>query len=278
MNLRLLTPDDRALARALWQICFDDPPAFVDWFFAHRFRPEWSVGAFDGDTLVTAIHGLPMKLSLQQGSVLALMTSGVGTLPRERGKGHMFRAMGFLQECARERGIRALFNHPQRPGAYAHLGFRPSTFSKYWAGEGTFFAGEIAPFSEEAAFSVYQRAASRYAGFVLRDREAFRLKMSDYGSDGAKGFLLMEAGEAVGYCVYFEKEDVYAEEVLSLTAYGPVLGELSRRAKGRKVAAKLPPDAEAAGEIRVQNVMLADEDIRRALEEGDKPRFCVDEY
>lgn len=278
MNYRPLTEGDRDQAKALWQTCFDDPPAFVDWFFENRYRPEWSAGAFDGDRLVSVIHGWPMDLSLGGASFSALMTSGVATLPREWGKGYMHRTMTFLRDQARERGVCALFNHPQRPGAYARLGFRPSTCTRYWQGDETFSAGKIVPFSEEEAFSIYRRIAEKYDGFVLRDRDAFHLKMEDYRADGAKGFMLEQGGQAIGYAVCFDKADVFGEEVLSLGAYGPLLHELSRLANGREVGAKLPPDVEAAGEMRVQNVMLADEDIWAALETSGAPRFCVDEY
>ncbi len=278
MIARLLTWEDREQAKDLWQICFDDPTPFVDWFFSNRYTPQWSAGLFDEDRLISVVHGTPMELSLGAGSFCALMTSGVATVPSERGKGYMYAAMRFLQAEAEKRGVKALFNHPQRRGAYAHLGFSPSTFTKYWRGEGAFAPGRIGPFSEEKAFRVYGAVSDRYTGFVRRDRDAFRLKMADYASDGAKGFLLEQAGETVGYCVYFEKDGVYGEEVLSLGEYGPMLHELQRIAGGRETGAKLPPDAHGPGEIRAQNVMLATDDVWRAVKAAVHPCFCVDEY
>jgi len=278
MIIRLLKEEDRKQAKALWQSIFDDPPSFVEWYFEHRYLPQWSVGAFEGNELICVIHGTPMALSAGDSSFPALMTSGVATVPRERGKGRMYETMRYLQAYADAQGIYALFNHPERPGAYAHLGFRPSTFTKYWAGEGAFAPGDIVPFSEEQAFRVYSTIAHRYTGFVRRDRAAFRLKMAEYASDGAQGFLLRQAGETVGYCVYFEKEKVYAEEVLSLGQYGPLLHELQRIAGAKPVAAKLPPDVDEVGEIRPQNVMLAPESIWQAMNDISRPCFCVDEF
>ena len=278
MIIRLLKEEDRKQAKALWQSTFDDPPSFVDWYFAHRYLPQWSAGAFEGDELICVIHGTPMALSAGDSSFLALMTSGVATVPRERGKGRMYETMLYLQAYAETKGIHALFNHPERPGAYAHLGFRPSTLTKYWTGEGTFAPGEIVPFSEEQAFRVYSSIADRYTGFVRRDRAAFRSKMAEYASDGAQGFLLQKAGETVGYCVYFDKDGVQGEEVLSLEGYGPVLHELQRIAGTRPVVAKLPPDANAAGEVRPQNVMLASDEIWQTMHHQTLPCFCVDEY
>ncbi len=278
MKIRCLTEGDKEQARILWQKTFDDPPGFVNWFFENRYMPEWSAGVFEGEDLISVVHGTPMRLSLGRSAFEAVMTSGVATVPRERGKGHMYAAMRFLQAEAQKRGVDALFNHLQRPGAYEHLGFRPSTYTRYWRGGGRLQPGRIVPFSEEKAFAVYTAAASRFAAFECRDREAFRLKMADYASDGANGFLLEEAEETVGYCVYFDKEYVYGEEVLSLAGYGPLLWELKRLADGREVCAKLPPDADAAGEIRPQNVMLAPDEIWEAMASCALPCFCVDEY
>ena len=109
MNVRLLTPEDTHQAKSLWQMAFDDPPAFVDWFFAHRYLPQWSAGVFDGEKLISAIHGMPMQLTGTDGYFSALMTSGVATLPQERGKGYMYAAMRYLQAYAQEQGIRALY-------------------------------------------------------------------------------------------------------------------------------------------------------------------------
>ena len=279
MTIRLLNDNDRAQAKALWQSTFDDPPAFVDWFFENRFLPSWSVGVFDEDRPISIVHGAPMELSLGPGaSFSALMTSGVATVPQERGRGHMYAAMRFLEDHARQQGIHALFNHPQQPGTYAHLGFRPSTYTRYWNGEGAYASGTIVPFSEEEAFQVYSAIADRYAGFVRRDRASFHLKMADYASAEAKGFLMQEAGEIVGYCIYFDTEEVVGEEVLSLTEYGPILHELKRIAGSKNVSAKLPPDVDAAGEIRPQNVMLASEEIWQTLQKSGRTCFCVDEY
>ena len=278
MNIRLLTADDRPQAKDLWRRTFEDPPAFVDWFFENRYTPQWSAGVFEGGRLISVVHGTPMELSLGKGSFSALMTSGVATVPQARGRGYMHDVMRFLQAHAERRGIRALFCHPQRAGAYAHLGFRPSTYTKYWQGGGESPSCQIVPFSEEKAFQIYSAMAGRYSAFVRRDRGAFHLKMSDYASDGAKAFMTTEAGEAVGYCVYFEKEEIYAEEVLCLGEYGPILHELKRIASERNLSAKLPPDADAPGEIRPQNVMLAPEDIWEALRRAGRPCFCVDEY
>ena len=278
MIIRLLKEEDRKQAKALWQSIFDDPQPFVDWYFDNRYLPQWSAGAFEEDELISVIHGTPMTLSAGDSSCLALMTSGVATVPRERGKGRMYETMRFLQKHAESQGIHALFNHPERPGAYAHLGFRPSTFTKYWQGEGTFAPGEIVPFSEEQAFRVYSSIADRYTGFVRRDRDAFHRKMAEYASDGTQGFLLRQAGETVGYCVYFDNDGVQGEEVLSLRGYDPLLHELQRIAGTRPVAAKLPPDADAAGEVRPQNVMLAPDEIWQTMRQQAHPCFCVDEF
>ena len=67
MTIRLLTEADREQARGLWQSTFDDPPAFVDWFFENRYLPEWSAGVFRDEEMISVVHGAPMSLSLEIG-------------------------------------------------------------------------------------------------------------------------------------------------------------------------------------------------------------------
>ena len=277
MTIRLLTRSDLSQARALWETAFDDPPAFVDWFFENRYLPAWSVGVFDGNKLISAIHGTPMDLSLGDGSFTALMTSGFRIQLPAHALGARFRRD--RQNWLADR----LDMAADIPEPRTFCLFRPYCQKNRLADaeqlvEERSAPGEIIPFDEGEAFEVYAAMADRYTGFVRRDRDAFRLKMADYAADDAGAFLLREAGKTVGYCVYFAKEEVYGEEVLSLTDYGPLLHELRRIAGDRPASAKLPPDADAPGEVRPQNVMLAPDDIWRAMEASGKPCFCVDEY
>lgn len=278
MNLRLLQERDREQAIALWRVCFpEDSDGFVEWFFQNRFAPDWAAGLFAGERLLSVIHGKPMRLLIRGRAEAALMVSGVGTLPECRGQGCMRETMLFLKEKAGERGIRILFNHPQKPGAYRRLGFVNATDTLYWQGQGSYKAGEISAFNEDSAYAVYQRAMVRYSGSVIRSRAEFALKMADYDSDGGRGFMALDKGEPVGYAVYFSNAGVYGEEVLSLGSYEPILFRLKELAGNLPAKAKLPPDAAAEGEIRPQNVMLAPKSVLDNLRSG-APRFCVDEY
>ncbi len=61
----------------------------------------------------------------------------------------------------------------------------------------------------------YARFARRYSGIISRSLPDMRLKLADYASDSAKALGVFEGTSLRGYCVYFDRETVYAEEVIA---------------------------------------------------------------
>ena len=281
MQRRLLTCEDKGQAQLLWHIEFpEDSECFVRWFFDKRFLPAWSAGTFCGDTLISVIHGTPMMLRGQAKSFPALMTSGVATLPGYEGRGIMHDTMLFLREKAAKQGIDALFNHPQRKGAYAHLGFRPCTDTLYYKGDG----GELLPrgytwasFDLEAAFTLYKQVMSIYRGSRVRTKSDFVLLLEDIACDGGIARLLLKNGSPEGYCLFgINETGLYAQEVLCLDkeVYAPLL----RALPGKHITAKLPPDIPLPGERLPQNVLLASERLWAALAYIPGQCYCLEEY
>ena len=286
MILRLLSKADIPAAKRLWHTCFpEDSEAFLDWFFVSGRRPELSAGCFEGDRLLSAMHGSVMPLTQGDTTVPALMVSGVATEPAERGKGLMHRTMLYLKEKAAERGIHVLFNHPQDPNAYKRLGYLPCTDTLYFEESAAFCAradGEPlrqVPFYEKTALGIYTQLSKRYNAFSTRDANEFSQRVRELTLDGGEALLFYEGDSPAAYCLYHKEGSLtVADEILSLAGYAPVLKAVCGVTDCERIRAKLPPDTPLPGERRVQNIMLADPAAYAAFAYGKACCYAVDEY
>ena len=110
--VRAMEPGDLAAVRALWEARFGDSPAFVDWYFTERFSPGTSACLVADGRLVSAIQGYPMRLSIRDRIVPALMVSGVSTAQGYERRGYMHRVMHYILQLARQKGCPLVFHKP----------------------------------------------------------------------------------------------------------------------------------------------------------------------
>ena len=81
MAIRPLTPPDMGQARALWEACFEDLPAFLDWYFQTRFQPADGLGIFQDGQLVCDLHLSPRRIKLRQQSFPSAYLIALATDP-----------------------------------------------------------------------------------------------------------------------------------------------------------------------------------------------------
>lgn len=65
MKIRPLNQADLIQARQLWEACFHDHPAFLDWYFQTRFQPEDGLGIFQGQRLLCDLHLAPRQIKIR---------------------------------------------------------------------------------------------------------------------------------------------------------------------------------------------------------------------
>ncbi len=105
-ELRILTKKDMDAARRIYTICFpNDEEAFVNYYFQKRTRPNWILGAFEGESLIGTVHMLPQTARFFGTEKSVCLIAGVATLPGERGKGVAGSMLNAAFTIMRERGF-----------------------------------------------------------------------------------------------------------------------------------------------------------------------------
>ncbi len=252
---------DRDELISLWNICFDDTPEFVEFFFSKRYVPENIVCVEYKGHIIAAMHSLPVLLKIRGSDVPSTIISGVGTHPDHRGKGLMRRMFDFFIPVLRSRGIWIMTYHPVDFDIYRSMGHLstseyilcsfPKLSSKYFPVNGLPpSVGHLNELSEpelREMYSIYTETTFRYSGMVARTYYHFKLKILDYISSGARYVCVHEQDTLKGYCIYFQSDDkLLAEEMISstMTEARAITDFIRSLSDGIRTDLKLPPDAD----------------------------------
>lgn len=250
MTVRMLSRSDRAAAQAVWQEIFEESPAFTEWYFAHRFHPEHSFGAFAGDRLIAMALGRPTVIRVKGDDLPALLVAGVSTLPEYRKQGLMHRLMTLLIAHAKDQGFACCYLHPVTESLYASLGFKNGTDALIVHSDET---RTHKPFDLSEGFDannmlfIYHEMQKTHDGTELRDEEELNLVFGDYAIDGAKVMIAFANHQPVGYIICCDDGFVYELMAFNPSAYAFLLDEAAKRA-GKEIKAIAPVDCGIEGE------------------------------
>ena len=123
MITRRLQKKDLLQSKELWQESFDDKPAFVDWYFRRRFRPEDGIGVFSGSLLLSHLHLAPYRIRLRGRTFLSAYLIGLATRKQYRRQGLAKKLLTFTLRFLRENGVFFTFLMPFQIPFYTHLGW-----------------------------------------------------------------------------------------------------------------------------------------------------------
>lgn len=266
---------DRDELISLWNICFDDTPEFVEFFFSKRYVPQNIVCVEYKGHIIAAMHSLPILLKIRGSDVPSTIISGVGTHPDHRGKGLMRRMFDFFIPVLRSRGIWIMTYHPVSFDIYRSMGHLST--SEYillsypqFSSNTSQFAGtkatdkslhessdkirisgghlnELVESELREMHRIYTETTFRYSGMVARTYYHFKLKILDYISSGARYVCVHEQDTLKGYCIYFQSDDkLLAEEMISstMTEARAITDFIRSLSDGIRTDLKLPPDAD----------------------------------
>lgn len=289
--------------RALWEICFpEDSSAYVDWVMAQKFAPERARGLVENGRLVSALHLLPLALSLRAKALAFPFVSGAGTLPEFRGGGRMNRLLDGLFSELHESGGSAVGLYPFSYGFYRASGFEsmnrlcegelPAALIERESARWLKPEGQMGAPEPSAMLEAFSAMAKRFPVHTIRDEAWCASRLSEWKSDGGSAVGYVRAGVAAGYALFSPGEEVLSTEELVYAdeeALRALLAHLAFTAKltGCRAVRATLPELDAPHELfsdsrdlffQNPGAMLRIVDVEQffsGMETGAKGAFCL---
>ena len=214
-EIRHISPEEYQAARALWDICFpEDAAGYSAYYFARRTKREYVLAAFEGGSMLSALHAIPYPLDFYGVQKPCAMIAGVATLPQCRHRGLAAALIRQAHEELRMGGVCAAVLKPDMD-FYAQFGYLPFAFHQQYRLAPSAAPASCPPLHAPGAgelLSIYHADRPRYAGRMLRtlgDMRAYLEETAVLGgfaaSDGAAyalctpGEVGVEIAELAGY-------------------------------------------------------------------------------
>ena len=95
MNIRYAIEKDLENIKDIWNYCFGDEEAFVNYYFDNKYKPENTIIIEENDELMSSLQLNQYKINLNNKVYDTSYVVGVSTYPNARGKGYMKDMMDF---------------------------------------------------------------------------------------------------------------------------------------------------------------------------------------
>jgi predicted acetyltransferase len=261
---------DTGQIKALWSTCFDDTPAFVDWYFNRYYRHEHTLGIFDNKNLLASAQVIPYAIQLRGRKLDCGYVVGVDTAPEARNRGYARRLLSACLELERQRQHAISLLMPFEGQFYYRYGYPFCYFHqqiKIYPKELRCAAKPWGVVNETDAFTVidelqriYEQYTAAYDGFVVRSRESWQLLLEDGALDQTRCYLIEQDGRAEGYCFWTELEDAILIREMAWCSEEARTGLLhflmETAPETRKLWLELPNDDVLAGQLAVSKTAV----------------------
>lgn len=221
--------------KALYRSSFEDSDAYVDWFFANKYREDHVVSLSDDEgRIISALHLVERRIVLGGRSLRCPFVVAAATLPEFRGQGNFAKVMLSALYGLNRQGVVLTELFPVDHKYYTRYGFvNAGKFRVYKVparrvsdGPGSCRTRVCGAEDVEWLYWLYHRFVRDAGadGWCDRSKADFRQLLDELASDGGFACLVFsgESGLPVGY--YFEENDGNVPELV-LSDFG-LLGEI----------------------------------------------------
>lgn len=249
-EVRTAKQEDQKEFYRLWKICFGDSDAFCDWFFEHRYAPQYSAVLETEGEIASCMQAFPYTIRIRGKNIPGAMLCGVSTHPEHRKKGYMGQLFTYEMNHLRKKGCVVSPHTPAVLPSYFSFGHFPVADAKYLecdcvpAFESKTALVSIEEKDWERLFPLYTRFAEKYSGILWRTKADFLRKAADYAADGGKCAAYIKNNEVKGYAFYYQTDELLlcVEAAAEDGFYHFLMEGLLRMAEGLQFSAKLPPE------------------------------------
>lgn len=91
--------------KTLWQLCFNDDPAFIDLYFKYRYKDDINRSIEQNRRIVSALQAIPYPMTYCGGTILTEYISGACTHPEYRNRGLMRSLLIQTHQRMKEDGV-----------------------------------------------------------------------------------------------------------------------------------------------------------------------------
>lgn len=182
LNVRVAREEDLPAIRQIWDICFDDPIEFTDWYFANKYSVQNTVAYEEGREIAACMQVLPMELIMRGKTCKTGFVVGVSTQPEYRGQGYAGDMLRYSFGLMKKRGMAFTNLYPEPVGFYGY--YRRFGYEVGSACQRYLLAGQMLRELPRGGFRIvqgeagldflplmalYERAMRRFDGYVARD-------------------------------------------------------------------------------------------------------------
>lgn len=216
VNCAEIKQEDEAAVKALWQMCFDDTEAFVDWYFRCYYHWEYTLGIKENDVLMASAQVIPYRLYVRSRQLPAGYVVGVDTAPAGRHKGYAKSLLyGSLSKMRQEQVPLALLM-PFEGQFYYRYGWSFCYFQQWYRLAPAELSCLAEPWGEireihprehlQQLEEIYQQQMTLYHGYACREKKNWEAMIADSELEQGHWLLLEHQGKGQGYMLCLEQE------------------------------------------------------------------------
>jgi len=204
MEFRILDEGDLPAAKQLWRASFEDPDAFLDYYFPRKIKTGNSLGLFSGGTLTSCLHLIPYTMDIRGKAQETYYVTAAATAEEYRNQGLMARLLKHALSVLQGRGVPFTHLYPFYHPFYEKFGWATYTFMKYGTAAET-ENGEYAVNRQPdtaGMVRLYRDYTRGFTGHIVRSEEDFGYKLGEIACDERKAAFARRDGVLCAYAIY----------------------------------------------------------------------------
>ena len=222
MNLRYAKREDLDNIKDIWNYCFGDEEAFVDYYFNNKYKEENTILVEEDGELQSSLQLNQYKIKLNDKIYDTSYVVGVSTYPQARGKGLMKNIMDFSLTDMYNRGQLVSLLMPidyrlYRKYGYEHCYDQIEYKLDVESLKSFKVNGEFEKATDKhinAMIDIYNSELSNSNGYVVRDKNYYVNLFKEIRCENGH-FYIHKDNDFEGYIIYFINGDtLFVREML----------------------------------------------------------------